>query len=380
MPRLGCEQLASAKPLACVVIARGLQLVVDRAHLSWQPEFALVPVECSQRVPLDKVWVSAASVKVSHDSAFKGAPAPTLTLDAFEIAVLPVPTLLCRTMEASQHVEQRLHIQGLAPETTAKELATRFEPFGMVSDAVVVRERANADGTYDESTPSRGFGYVTLRARDAEAIANCLRTYNGLRWRAKVLKISYANEFYRDRIAREKREAELGGAGLDSATGERGEGEDMSWAPPTEMRIRGDQAKQVQIINPSNLPNAKIKFHDEHRFGDGKPSRINWEPIKGDGLRTKGVGRWAQGELECGGGAEPLQPIVEARSMMCAHPAFRPQAAAPVMRSARPRRQPMLRALARSRRCSGLRRGGARPATAVRVSSAVLDTRHSLST
>ncbi|KAG8468951.1 hypothetical protein KFE25_007469 [Diacronema lutheri] len=183
----------------------------------------------------------------------------------------------------------RLHVQGLTPETTARELASRFEPFGMVSNPIIVRERAHADGSYDDASPSRGFGYVTLCARDPEQVAHCLRTYNGLRWRGRVLRISHANEYYLDRLAREKSEAECAHEG-DSAHDE------PTWSSPAELRVRGLHAGQVAIVDPANLPNVRTPFADDSE--PLQPSRIDWRPIVGCGLRTRGCARWAKGTLE----------------------------------------------------------------------------------
>lgn len=258
----------------------------------------------------------------------------------------------------------RLHVQGLAPETTTKELATRFDPFGEVSGVVVVRARANADGTYDESTASKGFGYVTLHARDAEQIAHCLRTYNGLRWRGKVLRISHAKEYYRDRLARERHEAACGYTSADGAGGaeeEQQQEEAKACALPTQVRIRGHLAGQVAVVELADPPNVRTAFPDDGR--PVQPSRISWEPIRGDGQRTRGSRRWAQGALESGeeqeqpavGGACDLRPVERTHTV-------RTRDAAAARPSGLQRRRPALRALAKLKGCSGIVRH-ARPPT-----------------
>jgi hypothetical protein len=250
-------------------------------------------------------------------------------------------------MDAPRSEGTRLHIDGLAPELTAKELATRFEPFGEVSDPIIVRERVDASGAaYDEASPSRGFGYVTLRPRDDEQLALCLRTYNGVRWRGRVLRVNYANELYLDRIARERAEAQAGGDAYSSDDEER-EGDDKpaEWVFAPELRIRGQHKSQLAVIDPaaSRPPNRHVVLPDD--AVDVRPSKINWEPIRGKGARTPGMSRWALGGI-----ADSVEPLPELRSRASARVRALereiPSGAAQSVRMRRVRRQPRLRAIA----------------------------------
>jgi len=88
----------------------------------------------------------------------------------------------------------RLHIGGLPTDITDEELPRRFQPFGEVLSSEVVRN--SDDGQ------SRGFGYVTLRAFEAE-VQRCVKAYTGTRWRGQKLAVGVANESYMDRLQRE---------------------------------------------------------------------------------------------------------------------------------------------------------------------------------
>jgi hypothetical protein len=62
----------------------------------------------------------------------------------------------------------RLFIGGLAADTTPALLAPRFTPFG---DVLPAKLQCSSDGGPD---PCRGFGYVSLAAKDEAALRRCL--------------------------------------------------------------------------------------------------------------------------------------------------------------------------------------------------------------
>jgi hypothetical protein len=203
----------------------------------------------------------------------------------------------------------RIHVQGLSAETTARELATRFEPFGEVTHPLIIHQRLNADGTYDATSPSKGFGFVTLKPKSDDQLALCLRTYAGVRWRGHVLRVDHASEFYLDRIAREKEEAATGAAGTYASEedwewadedGNAHSSKPKEWVFRPELRIKGQRKSQLAVIDPAATkpPNTRISWPADE--GDARPSRINWEPIAGDGARTPGSTRWSVGGIADG--------------------------------------------------------------------------------
>lgn len=200
----------------------------------------------------------------------------------------------------------RIHVQGLSAETTASELATRFEPFGEVTHPLIIRQRLDADGTYDPASPSKGFGFVTLKPKSDDQLALCLRTYAGVRWRGHVLRVDYASEFYLDRISREQEEAASGVVGTYASAEEDWDWEDeegnahsskpKEWVFRPELRIKGQRKSQLAVIDPAapKPPNTRVAWPRDDDV-DARPSRINWEPIAGAGARTPGCARWSVG-------------------------------------------------------------------------------------
>ncbi|KAJ1631546.1 hypothetical protein T492DRAFT_994672 [Pavlovales sp. CCMP2436] len=237
----------------------------------------------------------------------------------------------------------RLHVAGLSDQTSPAELATRFEPFGTVADPVVVRARVNPDGSYDQASQSKGYGYVTLRPRDETQLEFCMQTYNGVRWRGHVLRLSLANEHYVERMAREKLEAEA----------------------EAEAELGGKLEGQLALVDFGSLSSGTWVPLADEAVGL-RPTRIDWAPIAGDGHRSPASGRWAQGGVESsvGAGASPehAPAAVMAAAARSAEPAertttgVRPASARPQKLhnpvSSR-RRQPYLRAVA----MYGARRG-----------------------
>lgn len=149
-------------------------------------------------------------------------------------------------------METRLHVSGLPPHIASDDLSSRFRAFGGIKDAVVVRERAVTPNQYDESSASRGFGYVTLVASH-QACAQCVRLLDKARWQHRVLRVSVAREHYLERLRRERLEAEVERVTPVPSPGAR----PASEGPPTPgfpLRIRGEKVGQVAFVdaNPKN--------------------------------------------------------------------------------------------------------------------------------
>jgi len=66
-------------------------------------------------------------------------------------------------------MEKKLYVGNLPFSTTSEKLKELFAPFGEVSDAMVVRDRATGR--------SRGFGFVTFN--DDEAASKAINELNG---------------------------------------------------------------------------------------------------------------------------------------------------------------------------------------------------------
>jgi hypothetical protein len=62
----------------------------------------------------------------------------------------------------------RLFLGGLAPDTSAADVAARFAPFGRVAACEAVPPKGEGEGA------CRGFAYVTLEPKDAQSLARCL--------------------------------------------------------------------------------------------------------------------------------------------------------------------------------------------------------------
>lgn len=93
----------------------------------------------------------------------------------------------------------RLFVGGLPDGCTQAELEQRFSPFGKVTECDIVGPKTYSGGL---AFP-RGFGYISLLPKDDQALKSCLSTYNGCKWRGKVLRCQVAKQRYAERLQAE---------------------------------------------------------------------------------------------------------------------------------------------------------------------------------
>jgi hypothetical protein len=143
----------------------------------------------------------------------------------------------------------RLHVGGLPADVDEPELARRFQPFGAVVAAEVIRA---TDGGQ-----SRGFGYVSLQASEAE-VERSIKAYTGTRWRGQKLSVWYANESYLDRLEREWAE-QRSEREVVSATSE-GPESVGAWDKTAALRVRPSPRVAVIKAKPGKTNRHKRKF------------------------------------------------------------------------------------------------------------------------
>ena len=96
------------------------------------------------------------------------------------------------TLTSSSDNVHRLYIGGCPDSLSRDELIndfrTRFAPFGQVLAVDIIG-----------APTSKGFAYITLSA-SADEIKRCIRTYNGVKWRSKIMRIQLAKLNYLSRL------------------------------------------------------------------------------------------------------------------------------------------------------------------------------------
>lgn len=190
---------------------------------------------------------------------------------------LPSARTSTRRIVVRNRMATRLHISGLAPQTTREELAARFAPFGDVTDVVIVREVPLDDrGFYDELSASRGFGYVSVAPADDDKVDLAIRTYHGVRWRGHTMRVSRAHEHYLIRLARERAEAaEQAHAGdADDDSEHHTDADDARHLHRTELRVRGELKAQLALVDLTAPKSARTQFVDD--FSPKPVSELTW--------------------------------------------------------------------------------------------------------
>lgn len=141
----------------------------------------------------------------------------------------------------------RLHVGGLPADVDEQELKRRFQPFGDIVAAEVIRAT--------DSGESRGFGYVSLLASEAE-VERSIKAYTGTRWRGQKLTVWYAHESYLDRLEREWEEARSECEVAAAAAAENV----VAWDRTTSLRVRPSQLVPVITAKPGKTNRHKRKF------------------------------------------------------------------------------------------------------------------------
>lgn len=81
-------------------------------------------------------------------------------------------------------MENKIFVGGLAWATTSDSLGRAFEPYGSVTNAVVIVDR--------ETGRSRGFGFVTFETRESMDIA--IKEVDGKEVDGRVVRVNEANQ------------------------------------------------------------------------------------------------------------------------------------------------------------------------------------------
>ena len=103
-------------------------------------------------------------------------------------------------MASSPSPSKRLFVGNLFPEVTAADLEKLFNKFGSVSD-VDIKTRRDIDGKAVST-----FAFVGVAGMDDAGLRECIRQYNGLRWRRNSIRVQAAEEGFMQRLARERQE------------------------------------------------------------------------------------------------------------------------------------------------------------------------------
>ncbi|GJN92347.1 hypothetical protein Rhopal_005377-T1 [Rhodotorula paludigena] len=97
---------------------------------------------------------------------------------------------------------KRIHVGGLAPSVSPKDLVQRFSSFGSVVGGAAGVEGL---GTTETGLP-RSFAFFSLETTDAK-FAKCMSTLNGSMWKAHKLRIALAKPDWATQRAAEREEA-----------------------------------------------------------------------------------------------------------------------------------------------------------------------------
>ncbi|GAA5975823.1 hypothetical protein JCM21900_005215 [Sporobolomyces salmonicolor] len=100
-------------------------------------------------------------------------------------------------------VTKRIHVGGLAPSVTAKELVHRFSSFGSI---VGGEKGVDGLGTSESGLP-RSFAFFSLETSEAK-FSRCMSMLNGSMWKAHKLRIGPARPNWQDRLIAEREAAD----------------------------------------------------------------------------------------------------------------------------------------------------------------------------
>ncbi|BGP26609.1 nucleolar protein 8 [Rhodotorula toruloides] len=137
-------------------------------------------------------------------------------------------------------VTKRVHVGGLAPSVSPRDLVQRFSSFG-----TVVGGEKGVDGLGKTDTGlHRSFAFFSLETTEAK-FARCMSMLNGSMWKAHKLRIGPAKPDWQTRLASEREEAEKGGGG---STGRPKKRKKASKDPNV-----GKLAPHFELVTPENI-------------------------------------------------------------------------------------------------------------------------------
>ncbi|KAF7729466.1 hypothetical protein EC973_004446 [Apophysomyces ossiformis] len=119
----------------------------------------------------------------------------------FSSFIVPVPLGVMANLNSSSsadRVEKRIYIGGLHESVTEDLLVDRFSKFGTVIEA------STGKGSEGQC---RGFGHMTI-STTSKQWQTCLSTYNGAKWKGKVMRLEEARPDHMERRRMEQEEYE----------------------------------------------------------------------------------------------------------------------------------------------------------------------------
>ncbi|OSD05440.1 hypothetical protein PYCCODRAFT_1465336 [Trametes coccinea BRFM310] len=134
-------------------------------------------------------------------------------------------------------ITKRIHISGLTPAITAKDLNDRLGSFGTVKSL-------DGLGLLDAVGQPRKFAYATLETTKAK-LARCMNLLSGVTWKGAKLRLGEAKPDFRERIAQEH-------AAIKRAA------EEAANQPPKKRRrlprgVQGVHAADMTPVTPENV-------------------------------------------------------------------------------------------------------------------------------
>ncbi|KAI0358142.1 hypothetical protein OH77DRAFT_1587865 [Trametes cingulata] len=134
-------------------------------------------------------------------------------------------------------ITKRIHISGLTPAISAKDLSDRLGSFGTVKSL-------DGFGALDALGQPRKFAYATLETTKGK-LARCMNLLSGVTWKGAKLRLGEAKPDFRERIAQEH-------AALKRAA------EEAANQPPKKRRrlprgVQGVHASDMSLVTPENV-------------------------------------------------------------------------------------------------------------------------------
>ncbi len=139
-----------------------------------------------------------------------------------------------------------------------------FSEFGAIRD-VDVKRKFDSEGNVLNT-----FAFVSVDVKSSATVAECIRRYNGMKWKGKVIKVQAAQESFMQRLQRERRER------MANFSTE----QDPSYDPMALMRQRmsaGDEDKGLQKadvkVEEGSVRQGVVVFNEDKR----KSSAGEWK-------------------------------------------------------------------------------------------------------